>query len=142
MHRTGEQNAAEAKQAISEGRMHGYLAFDTDTCIGWCCADDAERFIRMKAETASVIQGKKVGSILCYVIRPEYRGQGVARLLLKAAVEDFLEKGYDAVLTLPVDIKDDLQKRYRGTLHMYQEMGFDKIQEHGALSVMWLDLKA
>jgi hypothetical protein len=41
-----------------------------------------------------------------------------------------------------VDIKDDLQKRYRGTLHMYQEMGFEKIQEHGTLSVMWLDLNA
>jgi GNAT superfamily N-acetyltransferase len=66
----------------------------------------------------------------------------VARLLLKAAVEDFKSMGYDAVLTLPVDIKDDLQKRYRGTLHMYQEMGFEKIQEHGTLSVMWLDLKA
>ncbi len=141
-HRTGEHNAAEAMQAIKDGKMHGYLAFDGDTCIGWCCADSADQFIRIKTEMQPVIEGKKVGSVLCYVVRPEYRGQGVARLLLKSAVEDFKKMGYDAVLTLPVDIKDDLQKRYRGTLHMYQEMGFEKIQEHGTLSVMWLDLKA
>ena len=140
--RTGEQNAREALQMIGEGRMRGYLAFDGDTCIGWCCADDAKRFIRLKEHTQPVIEGKKVGSILCYVIRPEYREQGVARLLLRRAVEDFKEAGFDAVLTLPVDIRDDLEKRYRGTLHMYEEMGFEKTQQHGTVSVMWLDLKA
>jgi GNAT superfamily N-acetyltransferase len=140
--RTGKQNAIEAVKAIREGKMHGYLAFDGETVIGWCCADNAEKFIRLKTEMTPIIGGKKVGSVICYVIRPEYRGQGVARLLLKAAVDNFRQSGYDAVLTLPVDIRDDLQKRYRGTLHMYQEMGFEKIQEHGALSVMWLDLKA
>ncbi len=139
--RAGEKNAAEAVQMIREGQMNGYLAFDGDTCIGWCLADDATRFIRLKNEMAPVITGKRVGSILCYVIRPEYRGQGVARQLLKRAVEDFKAKGYEAVLTLPVDIKDDLQKRYRGTLHMYEEMGFERIQQHDLLSVMWLNLQ-
>jgi len=142
MGRNGENNAAEAVQMIGEGQMNGYLAFDGDTCIGWCLADDAARFIRLKNEMAPVITGKKVGSILCYVIRPEYRGQGVARKLLKRAVDDFKTKGYDAVLTLPVDIKDDLQKRYRGTLHMYEELGFERIQQHDLLSVMWLNLQA
>ena len=141
MGRTGENNAAEAVQMIGEGQMNGYLAFDGDTCIGWCLADDAARFIRLKSEMDPVIAGKRVGSILCYVIRLEYRGQGVARQLLKRAVEDFKAKGYDAVLTLPVDIKDDLHKRYRGTLHMYEEMGFERIQQHDLLSVMWLNLK-
>ena len=141
-HRTGEHNAAEAVQTISDGQMNGYLAFDGDTCIGWCCADDATRFIRLKNEMAPVITGKKVASILCYVVRPEYRGQGVARQLLKRAVEDFRAKGYDAMVTAPMDIKDDLNKRYRGTLHMYEEMGFKCILQDGLLSVMWLDLQA
>ncbi len=140
MGRTGEFNAAEAVQSIGEGKMNGYLAFDGDTCIGWCCADDAARFIRLQNEMAPVITGKKVGSILCYVIRPEYRGQGVARLLLNRAVEDFRAKGYEAVVAAPVDMKDDLEKRYRGTLHMYEEMGFKCIQQIDTLSVMWLDL--
>ncbi len=140
MGRTGEFNAAEAVQSIGEDKMNGYLAFDGEKCIGWCCADDATQFIRLKNEMAPVITGKKVGSILCYVIRPEYRGQGVARLLLNRAVEDFRAKGYEAVVAAPVDMKDDLEKRYRGTLHMYEEMGFKCIQQIDTLSVMWLDL--
>ena len=141
MGRTGQKNAAEAVAMIGNDQMHGYLAFDHDTCIGWCCADNAARFIRLQNEMGPIITGKKVGSILCYVIRPEYRGQGVARQLLKRAVEDFRAQGYEAVLSLPVAVKDDLQKRYRGTLHMYEEMGFVCIAQHGQLSVMWLDLK-
>lgn len=139
--RTGEQNAAEAVDMIREGRMHGYLAFDGEKVIGWCCADDAEKFIRLKEEMRPVIEGRKVGSILCYLIRPEYRNQGVARLMLRKAVEDFRANGFEAVLTSSVDIRDELEKRYQGTLHMYEEMGFAKIQQHGLLSVMRLDLK-
>ena len=143
--RSGEDNAAEALQMIREGKMNGYLAFDGDDCIGWCCADDAKAFVRLQEHMRPVIEGKRVArvaSILCFVIHPDYRGQGVARMLLRRAVEDFRQRGYDAMLTLPLDIRDDLQKRYRGTLHMYEEMGFARIQQHGIVSVMWLDLKA
>lgn len=140
--RTGEYNAREAAQAIQAGEMHGYLAFDGELCIGWCLADDASRFIQLLKHTAPIIAGKKVGAVLCYVIRPEYRNKGVARLMLSRALEGFREQGYEAVLALPVDIQDDPQKRYRGTLNMYQEAGFAQIQEHGPVRVMWLELQA
>ena len=140
--RTGEQNAAEALEMIEEGNMNGYLAFDGDTCIGWCCADDAKAYVRLKEEMRPIIQGKKAGAVLCYVIHPDYRGQGVARLLLRCAVEAFKQKGYDILLAQPVDLKSDLEKRFNGTLKMYQEQGFTTIQQHGDLSVMMLDLKA
>ena len=140
--RTGEQNAREALEQIQSGQMNGFLAFDQDTCIGWCCADEAGRFIRLREQMQPLIEGKKVGAVMCYVIRPEYREQGVARLLLRAAVDDFKTRGFDAILASPVDIPDSPHMRYHGTLHMYEELGFQVIEQQGAMRIMRLDLTA
>lgn len=138
--RTGEENRAEALEEIKAGNMKGYLAFDGDKCIGWCNANNALQFIRLENDISHIIKDQKVGCIICFVIHPEYRKQGVARLLLKQAVEDFKEQGYDAVLAIPVDIKEAPEKLYRGTLNMYREFGFKEIEKHDNVSVMWLKL--
>ena len=72
------------------------------------------------------------------MIHQEYRNQGVERLLLKQAVEDFKSQGYEAVLALPVESSDEPEKLYRGTVNMYKELGFKKIERHDTVSVMWL----
>lgn len=138
--RAGEENRAEAMEAIATGAMTGYLAFDGDTCIGWCNANDAARFLRLGHDFDHLTAGKKVGCTICYVIHPEYRGRGVARALLRRAVEDFCAGGFDAVLALPVEAGADLEKRYRGTLNMYRELGFQEVERHDTLYVMWLEL--
>ncbi len=138
--RKGPENRAEAIAGISSGKMKGYLAFDGDKCIGWCNANDAASYVRLKNELEPVIKEKKVGSTICYVIHPDYRGQGLARQLLKVAIEDFRKEGYEAVLSLPVDASMDAQKHYRGTVNMYKQQGFREIQRHGDVCVMWLEL--
>ncbi|MDF2674348.1 MAG: hypothetical protein K0R09_2616 [Clostridiales bacterium] len=138
--RTGAENRSEAVEQILNGNMKGYLAFDGDKCIGWCNANDAGEFIRIEKDINHIVKNQKVGCVICFVIHPEYRKQGVARLLLKQAVEDFKEKGFDAVLSIPVDIKDAPEKLYRGTVNMYREYGFEEIEKKGNSSVMWLKL--
>ncbi len=139
MEQSGDKNRAEAIQKIKEGSMRGYLAFDGDRCIGWCSANDARRFVRLGKYIERQIKGKKVGCVICFVIHNEYRGKGVARLLLRQAVQDFATQRFDAVLALPIESKAEPQKQYRGTLNMYQEQGFQEIEKHDNLSVMWLE---
>lgn len=138
--RTGSQNRAEAMEQINNGKMKGYLAFDGDKCIGWCNANDVRRYVRLENQIKSIIKEKKVGCTICYVIHPDYRKQGIARLLLKRAIEDFIVQGYDAVLAMPVDVKEDPELLYRGTLNMYNEYGFREIERHGDTCIMRLDL--
>lgn len=138
--RTGLQNQQEAIEQIKNGNMKGYLAFDGDKCIGWCNANDARQFIRLENEIIPILRDQKVGCVICFVIHPQYRKQGIARLLLKQAIEDFRLQGFDAILALPIDIKAEPEKLYRGTLNMYLEHGFKEIERHGNLSVMWLEL--
>lgn len=138
--RSGLENREEAEKEIKDGKMKGFLAYDKDKCIGWCNANDARQYIRLEDEMAPIIKDKKVGCVICFVIHPEYRKRGVARLLLKKAIEEFKIEGYDAILALPIDIKGNPQKLYRGTLNMFNEFGFKEIEKHDNLRVMWLDL--
>ncbi len=137
--RTGEQNRAEALGEIKSGSMKGYLAFEGERCIGWCNANDIRAYARLFADMEQYIHGKKTGCLVCYVIDPAYRGQGVARSLLKAAVEDFHKDGFEAVLALPVESQTGAN-RYRGTFNMYRELGFKQIARDGDVAVMQLVL--
>lgn len=140
MSRSGETNKIEAINAIGQGEMKGFLAFDEDKCIGWLNANDARSMIRLKNEMAPMIKDKKVGCTICYVIHPEYRSKGVARLLLKAAIEHFKAVGYDSILALPVT-GGEAQRHYRGSLNMYLENDFKEVDAIDDLHIMWLDLK-
>jgi GNAT superfamily N-acetyltransferase len=137
--RPGEVNRLEAIEQIKAGNMKGYLAFDGDKCIGWCNANDVRQYIRLEQDIKHIVKGKKVGCVICFVIHKEYRKQGVAKLLLKQAIEDFKLQGFDAVLAIPIDIKDEPEKLYRGTLNMYKELDFREIERHDDVSVMWLE---
>lgn len=138
--RTGEENRREAIEQINMGNMKGYLAFDGDKCIGWCNANNIREYIRLEDEINHIIKDKKVGCTICFVIHPQYRNQGVARLLLKQAIADFRDQGFNGVLALPVDDGGEPEKRYRGTVNMYLEFGFKVIEKDDNVNIMWLDL--
>jgi GNAT superfamily N-acetyltransferase len=138
--RTNEENHMEAMEQIKNSSMKGYLAFDGDKCIGWCNANDINEFKRLEGETSHIVKDKRVGCVICFVIHPEYRKQGVARLLLRHAIEGFKDQGYEGVLSIPVDVKDVPEKSYRGTMNMYKECGFEEIETKESSHFMWLKL--
>lgn len=137
--RPGEHNRAEALDEIRGGSMKGYLAFDGGQCIGWCNANDIRAYSRLSDDIVPYVQGEKAGCTICYVIHPGYRNQGVARSLLKAAAESFRTDGYDAVLALPVGGQINA-RRYRGTMHIYEELGFQEVVRIDDTTVMRLGL--
>lgn len=139
--RSGNENKEEAVSEIEAGNMNGYLAFDGEKCIGWCNVNDIRQFVRLENEMKDIVKEQKIGCAICFLIHPEYRRQGVARLLLKTAVEDFREQGYDAVLALPSKAFDSPELNYRGTMNMYIEFGFEEIEKRENHSVMRLILK-
>jgi len=141
MRRTADQNRAEALDEIAAGNMKGYLAFDQGVCVGWCNANDVEQYPRLTEYTEELCRGKRVGCTICFVIHPDHRGKGVAREMLARAIADFRAAGYDAMLALPVEAPGAEQRRYRGTLHMYQQAGYKEVQSIDQLHVMWLDLQ-
>lgn len=139
--RTGEENRSEAIKEIKSGNMKGYLAFDGTNCIGWCNANNVKQFIRLEDDLKHVVKNQKVGCVICFVIHSEYRNQGVARQLLRRAVDDFRIQEFDAVLAIPRESKGSPERLYRGTLNMYKELAFEEIEKDDNASIMLLKFR-
>jgi len=138
--RTAEQNREEAIREIENGNMNGYLVYEGERCIGWCCASSLDSLKRLKQELGACLKEENAGGVACFVIHQEYRGQGVARLLLKTAVEGFRARGCSAVYAAPFTLPSEPIKQYRGTRSMYEELGFEEIEHRDSISVMRLGL--
>lgn len=137
--RTAETNQSEALSQIDQGQMHGFLAFDGDQCIGWCNANDTSSYKRLKNEFSPFIENKKAAAIMCFVIHPDYRGQGVAKALIRAAIDHFSALSYDRILALPFELKEEPTKMYRGSKEMFGQFGFEVLDTFGEVTVMALD---
>lgn len=141
MARSLDVNRVEALREIEAGRMRGYLAFDGEPCVGWCNANDISQYLRLHEDAQKYCAGKRVACTICFVIHPAYRGKGIARQLLARAVSDYRAAGYDAMIALPVEAEGAGQRRYRGTLHMFQEAGYRELEVIDHLHVMWCNLQ-
>lgn len=133
-------NREDALLAIRSGAMHGFLAFEGETCIGWVNAGEAESFCRLTKDLEPFTGHGKTGLLICFVVAPDWQNHGVARALLKAALDDFREKGFSRVLALPLDAPMPGNRRYRGTMNMYREAGFKERTRLGITVVMELQL--
>ena len=138
--RSLETNRDEALREIASGAMRGYLAFEGETCVGWCNANDVKNLPRIYPDVESFCRDKRVGCTICFLIHPLHRGKGLARELLARAISDYRAAGFNAMLALPIEAADAGQRRYRGTLHMYLEAGYRELQVEDNLHTMWLDL--
>ena len=140
--RSLETNRAEAMREIEAGNMQGYLAYADGVCVGWCNANDVLRLPRIAEDLSQYCSNQRVGCTICFVIHPAHRSRGLARQMLARVIEDYRAAGFDAMLALPIEAPGAEQKRYRGTLHMYQEAGYREIGVLDAAHVMRLALHA
>lgn len=139
--RTGNQNKADALQAISNGSMKGFLAFHEGQCVGWINANAVQSYPRLTDFVKPYINAPQTGCIVCFVIHPAYRRQGIASALLSAAVDDFKQNGFDAILAYPFENKDEPEKAYRGSSTMYTNLGFEVLEARNGMAVMRKELK-
>jgi GNAT superfamily N-acetyltransferase len=121
--------------------MTGYLAFDGDHCIGWCNATDIRNLRRLAPDVEPYIKDEKIGCTICYVIHPERRRMGVATELLKRAISDFKEAGFDGMLALPTEVEGNKEKEYRGSYMMYEKIGYMDLGRLDGARVMKLSFK-
>jgi GNAT superfamily N-acetyltransferase len=133
--RSAEVNREESLVEIEAGRMRGFLAYAGTRCVGWLNANRIEAFPRLASVKADLPEGQKIGITLCFVVDPAFRGQGIAGKLLNAAIEGFVQEGFDAVVALP--FADATEARmYRGRLSMYLSRGFVPLQEKAGVTLV------
>lgn len=133
---------------IEVGEMEGFLAYADDTVVGWVNAQPLHKlqhcWARLGIERPTAeLPPSEMAAIVCFVIAPEWRRQGVARALLQGLIASFTARGIQRVYAFP--FRHDQQTNaptahYHGPESLFREHGFVEIDATPQLLVMTRDL--
>jgi GNAT superfamily N-acetyltransferase len=77
-----------------------------------------------------------IGSIVCFVIAPPYRRQGVARRLLAAACDGLREQGLATAEAYPIAGAASDAHSFFGPMQMYLDAGFTVHRQGGRNTIV------
>lgn len=118
------------KALVDAGHPPGLIAYRGNLPVGWVSIGPREEFARLKrSPVMKAVDAQPVWSVVCFVVPAEYRGQGVARALLKGAIAYAMQHGATLVEAYPVDkptrSRDDAM--WFGAKSMYDDAGFTEV---------------
>ena len=125
------QNRAERSEQIARGEASGVMGFADGRAVGWCNASPRTSLPQLdRTPEFAAADPEQTGAIVCYVIAPQYRGQGIARRLLQGACELLRDRGLLWVDAYPPKSAATDAGSYHGRLEMYLDAGFDQVNEN------------
>lgn len=108
----------------------GVVTYRDGEPVGWCSISPRTAIPRLEAsKLIRPVDDVPVWSIICLVVRPGHRRQGVVGHLLEGAVVHAEEHGAPAVEAYPVDPEGrmDLTMAFVGTVAMFAAAGFRQV---------------
>lgn len=122
---------------LRAGRAFGYLAYVDGVAAGWVNASKRSDYSLHRVGPDASPADADVVAIACFVIAPPYRRHGLAGRLLDRVVQDAATRGVAWLEAYPVS--DNVQPpggNHRGTRAMFEERGFEAIDERTRHTVM------
>ena len=120
--------AMAAECAVEPGP--GVLVYVDDDVAGWCSVSPRRSMRRLvRSRTIPVLDDRDAWSVVCFVVRPPYRGRGLMHVLLDGAVEHAAAHGADVVEGYPVETagtRVDVISGYVGTVELFEASGFQR----------------
>jgi GNAT superfamily N-acetyltransferase len=100
------------------------LAYSEGKAVGWCNANDKQAYnnVNFSLPKDKSEKGKKIKSVVCFCIAPEWRGKGIASRLLETVCADAANDGYEYIEAYPFHHNGN--KAYHGPTAMYEKNGF------------------
>ena len=147
IHAHGEEwkkiNRRDKKALVRKGRSHAILVYTGNTPVGWCQYGTREELPRIDAgrgykKIDPPRTNEKLWRITCFFVDRKYRGKGVSKLALKAALDSIGKQGGGLVEAYPVVSKKMAavaEWRWFGTPGMFEREGFKQI---GPLGTTWV----
>jgi GNAT superfamily N-acetyltransferase len=100
--RTATENRSEKGARIRRGDASGVLALSDVRIVGWCNAGPRAMLPLLdRTPGFETDDAANTGAIVCFVIAPPYRGQGLAKRLLDGACDLIRERGLARVEAYP-----------------------------------------
>jgi GNAT superfamily N-acetyltransferase len=136
------------RSLIQGGKALGILAFAEDEPVGWCSFGPRDDFPTLESVQAYKRNDTSdVWSIICFFVHRKWRGKGLSRGLLRAAVEAMRKRGVKVVEAYPVTTTKDGRRlgsslAWTGPIKIYEELGFKTVQSTNPLKpLVRLELK-
>ncbi len=115
----------------------GVLAYLDDVVVGWAAIAPRAQVPFARSRKIPNVDELPVWSVWCVRVRPGYRRRGVARAVLRGAVDYARKRGAPAIEGYPVDNqrqKVDLTMAYVGTRGLFESVGFTKVADTSSVS--------
>jgi len=135
--RTAQQNRTAVETLIACGEMYGYLAYWDGHPVGWCHAAPRLKIPNLlNNPELDTSEPELTGSILCFVVAPNYRHRGIARALLIHACQGFLQSGLSYAEGFPRQNATDCAANYHGPLKLYLDEGFTRYRSYASYQIV------
>ena len=139
---TRETSRSAVINLINENKLTGYLVFDNDKPIGWCNANNRLNYQRLLRDYDYIDNpDDKVCSIVCFLIHPDYRRQGIAQKILDKIIKDYSNKDYDYFEAYPKKGELSCEGNFKGPLELYKRYDFKINKEYDDYYVMRKKIK-
>jgi GNAT superfamily N-acetyltransferase len=115
----------------------GVVAYRNGEPVGWCNIGPRSEITRLtRSRLIRPVDDVPVWSIVCVIVRPGHRGQGVTAPLIEGAVAYAASRGAPAVEAYPVDppTRMDLTMAFVGVRSMFERAGFSVIGTTSAVA--------
>jgi ribosomal protein S18 acetylase RimI-like enzyme len=137
------QNRTAMQARIEVGEMEGFLAYDGGEVVGWVNAQPRHKlphcFARLGiSPTPLACALFEAAAIVCFVIAPTQRRRGIARALLRGAIDSLAARGFKLIDAFPFKSGDSelAADHYHGPLSIFLDAGFSVLSEHKDLTVV------
>lgn len=138
---------AERAQRIRAGQAHGLLAYRGGQAVGWCNVAPRSRLANLRDYARAIEDpADDPALVMCFVIPPPQRGTGVARALVRGALDAARRWGspwveaYPRNPDLPTGDLPASAASYKGPLPLYLSEGFRIARDLGVGYVVRHDL--
>ncbi|MBK8946633.1 MAG: GNAT family N-acetyltransferase [Ignavibacteriae bacterium] len=126
---------------INDDELQGYLAFENDKPIGWCNANNRSNYQRLLRDYDLIDNpDDKVYSVVCFLIHPDYRRQGITQKILEKIITEHSNTDYDYIEAYPKK-GETSNSNFNGPLELFKRNDFKIHKEHDAYYVMRKKLK-
>ncbi len=137
-------NKRDKETLVRQGRSHAILVYEGETPVGWCQYGTDKELPRIDAGRGYKKVGRPSGAerlwrITCFFVDRKYRGKGVAKIALKAALQSIGRKGGGIVEAYPVVSKKMAavpEWRWFGTPSMFRREHFTEVAPLGTSGVL------
>ncbi|QKW08761.1 GNAT family N-acetyltransferase [Streptomyces sp. NA04227] len=127
----GEGNRQALRELVAAGREPGLVAYREGSPAGWVSVAPREEFCRLdRSPVSKPVDDRPVWALVCLYVAREHRGRGVARELVRGAVDFAAARGAKTVEAYPVD--DTLgtvtaDEAFHGVVSLLADEGFQEV---------------